>query len=150
MSFKIYPPTPERCREISGFTSACGILVGHEPHFYRIIIDYFGDTAFIAEDTDGKIIGFTFGFASQTEPDLFFLWQIGVADDMRRNGLASKLLAHLIEAAVKKGCKRVRATVNHDNEPSRRLFEKAGFKNLGRFPNFYFEGEEMIIYEKDV
>lgn len=165
MSISIVSPGIERFEEISGFVSKYNVLNDHGIFFYRIVLDYFGDTALIATDGDDRICGWTFGFASQREPELFFLYQIGVDPRHLRKGIGTSLIEALIGRASGKGCSRMRATVEPDNIASRRLFEKAGFKNIsgtlsGSFrhlvyecpyiPDFYGPDDNMIVFEREI
>ena len=163
MSVKISIPSPNCFGEIAEFVKGVEALVPHQPHFYKIIEEYFGDTFLIAEDSDGKIVGFTFGFQSSKEPDLFFLWQIGVSPDVRRENVGARLVEELENLAKMKNCKRFRATVLVENIPSRSMFEKLGFQNasyiidgakkrgdLSYLFDYYGEGNEIILYERDL
>jgi ribosomal protein S18 acetylase RimI-like enzyme len=154
---------PSKSREISKLSFSVPPLEGHEPHFYKIVADYFGDTAFVAY-RDGEIVGFAFGIVSQVETDLFFLWQLGVREDVRSSGVGRRLVTSVLKAAAMKGCRRAVATVLKENTTGMKFFESMGFKHVsakfdeskedasGLFyvPNFYYEGENILVYEKEI
>ncbi|MFO7923048.1 MAG: GNAT family N-acetyltransferase [Bacteroidales bacterium] len=132
-------------------------LVQHPVHFYKIMFNYFGNSFFIVKEA-GRVIGFTWGFISQTDKDIFFLWQIGVSEEFRGKNLAQKLIGKLIEFAKKNNCKKIHATVETGNVGSWKMFEKMGFENAsegntvvenGRkaIINYYGSGTNQILYE---
>ncbi len=132
-------------------------LVQHPVHFYKIMTSYFGNSFFIAKD-DNKLIAFVWGFISQTDKDVFFLWQIGIMKEYRGNMLAQKLMERLIEFAKQNNCKKVHATVETGNIASWKMFEKMDFKNVSKgntvvengreaMVNYYGSGTNQILYE---
>ena len=46
------------------FVSECKPLENYAEHFYKIMLRYFGDTCYLAEQ-NGLIVGFVMGFFSQ-------------------------------------------------------------------------------------
>lgn len=132
-------------------------LVQHPVHFYKIMIHYFGNSFFIIKKDD-KIIGFVWGFVSQTNKDILFLWQIGVIKEFRGKNIAQKLVERFIEYAKDNNCKKVHATVETGNIASWKMFEKMGFKNVSMgntivenekkaIVNYYGSGTNQILYE---
>jgi ribosomal protein S18 acetylase RimI-like enzyme len=94
--------------------------VGH--HF-----ESFPDLCVVA-DADGEVVGF--GLAAPSYEVLEgtgHLEWVAVAPEQRREGLARRLVDTLLEALKARGCQTVIADVTGANEPSRRLFERAGF-----------------------
>lgn len=108
-------------------------------HQYVIVLRYLGDSSFVAV-VDDEIAAFEVGFPSSSRPKTYFLWQIGVAPDYQGRGLGTRLLAHVEERVAAAGCRRIEATVDPDNEASLRLFEAAGYDNIGRR-----EGETLLV-----
>ena len=77
---------------VHNFVSKCKPLENYKVHFYRIMLRYFSDTCFIAEDDD-IIIGFVLGILSQRHKGTFFLWQIAIAPSRQGKGLGSLFLS---------------------------------------------------------
>jgi len=92
---------------------------------------------------DGKLIAF--GIASpgrqhrtdsyaacvgDDPADTYDFQDIMVHPDFRRRGIHSAYLSKYRARAEQLGCRAVYATVDPDNEPSWRAFEKAGFRRL--------------------
>jgi diaminobutyrate acetyltransferase len=160
---KIVNPSKKEFMDVQKFVGRCNGLVQHPGHFYKIITEYFGGSFFVAKE-DQKIVGFTFGFQSQEDEDIFFVWQIGVDKNQRKKGVGSALLEKVIEYAKENDIKKVHATVETINEPSQRLFESKGFSNISAengykivrengkdaILNYYGSGTNQILYELDL
>ncbi len=132
-------------------------LVQHPVHFYRIMIEYFGNSFFVMRNEE-KIAGFVWGFVSQTNRDIFFLWQIGVSKEYRGKNVAKKLIEKLIASAGELRVKKIHATVETGNIASCRMFEKQGFNNISKglttvengrqaIVNYYGSGTNQVLYE---
>ena len=159
---KIVSPELSKFKEISSLVAECEGLVAHDNHFYKIILNYFGNSSFIAID-DNRVLGWVFGFKSQFDPNIFFLWQLGVHPKVRRRGVGLQLIERLIEVARGLGSTKMRSTVIRENVASRDLFEKCGFNNISEskenfltdqygpyIPNYYAENEDLVLYELDL
>lgn len=163
MKIIITKPNIESFKAIAEFVSNCDVLVGNDPHFYRIILEYFGDTIVVATDEKGKIMGFAFGFVSQVHPEHFFLWQIGVDNEQMGKGIGSKLIESLKVCVKSKNCTLIRATVIYNNFRAINFFEKHGFENVSRafaeaefgkygpfIPDYYGENEDIVLFELEI
>lgn len=157
MDFKVTNPDPGDFLDIYRFVGDIEGLVQHPVHFFKIMTNYFGDSFFIIRNGE-NIAGMVWGFISQTDPDIFFLWQIGVAPEYRGKGLSRKLIEKLIEFAAAHGCKKVHATVETENIASWKMFEKMKFTNVSdgntimvdekrALPNYYGSGTDQFLYE---
>ena len=145
---------------IWGFVRNCKPLESYGAHFYRIMLRYFGDSCFIAEQ-DGEIVGFILGFETQRHPGSYFLWQIGVHPKFQGQGIGAKILAHMEDETRRKGCVRIEVTIDPENCPSQKLFEKIGFSNVSNkegetikvegnlaVKDYYDIGRHFMLYEK--
>jgi L-2,4-diaminobutyric acid acetyltransferase len=100
-------------REIDG-------LELNSAYFYVLFCVDFAQTCAVAE-VDGRLAGFVLGHRPPQRPDTVFVWQIGVASWMRRQGLAGRLLEALL-ARQSPPARWLEATVAPDNTASARLF----------------------------
>jgi len=150
-------PTEDNAVEIHKLIGKLDGLVQHPLHFYKIMINYFGNS-FLVVKKDNTIIGFVWGFISQVERDTFFLWQIGILKEYRGKKLTHKLIEKLIAFAEENNCKKFHATVETGNIASWKMFEKMGFKNVSAgdvivengkkaICNYYGSGTNQILYE---
>ncbi len=98
-----------------------GTLELNTAYAYLLLCSDFADTGIVAE-RNGVLLGFVGGYLVPSRPDTVFVWQIGVSADARGEGVASRLLDHLVLAD---GCRDVHfleTTVTPSNKPSRALF----------------------------
>ena len=139
---KIRNPAEEDFLDIYEFVSNCKPLESYGEHFYKIMLRYFKDTCFVALD-NGSIVGYIMGFISQTDNKSSFIWQIGVHTDLKRSGVASKLLDAFEKQIMSKGCQRIELTVDPENPASQKLFENRGYENISET-----EGETVTVSGK--
>jgi ribosomal-protein-alanine N-acetyltransferase len=70
---------------------------------------------------------------------------IAVNPAMRRAGLATMLMEHVMRDAARSGARRSTLEVRASNEPARRLYAKLGFEEAGFRPRYYTQPEEDAI-----
>lgn len=146
--------------EAYNFVSQCKPLENYAAHFYKIMLRYFRNTCFVAEH-DNKIVGFVMGFISQMHEKTYFLWQIGVSPAMQGKGVGCTLLEYVETELRKIGCNRIELTIDPENIPSTKLFEKSGYKNISdkegktvdvngktAVKDYYSPGRHFMLYEK--
>jgi diaminobutyrate acetyltransferase len=146
--------------DVYEFVSNCNPLESYSEHFYKILLRYFGNCCFIAENND-KIIGLIIGIISQIHDKTYFIWQIGVDTPLQGKGIAKKLLKNAEEKVKKLGCNRIELTVSPKNFPSQKLFQKNGYKNVSSIEgetieimgnkavkDYYKSGHHFILFEK--
>ncbi len=123
---------------------------------------YFSNSCFVAE-FNGDIVGFTMSFRSQVDTKKFFLWQIGVFSYYRKNEIGQKLLDNVEKIAKELGCKIIELTVDPENIPSQRFFEKNGYLNVSSkegeiievmgkkaIKDYYKPGRHFILFQKEL
>lgn len=88
------------------------------------------DNCFVAEDDDGRLIGFILGTIIEKRRSAWtygwVLW-LGVDPDIGRGGIASRLLERITERFEEEGVRILIADTDPQNEPAVRFFEKNGF-----------------------
>ena len=87
----------------------------------------------------GEVVGFASGtvLMHPDKPTAFFVNEVGVADDRRRQGIATRVLARTIELARDRGCEDVWLATEMDNAPARALYRTFGAD----------ETEDLVMYE---
>ena len=87
---------------------------------------------------------------SQTVLDETDMMNIAVHPDFRRTGVAEALINALIAELQNLGSKCLTLEVRASNEPARKLYEKLGFAQVGRRPNYYRNPrEDACILRKE-
>lgn len=88
-------------------------------YFYVLFCIDFADTCVVAE-VDGELAGFVLGHRPPERPDTVFVWQVGVAPFMRKQGMARRLLDAFLEQNP--DARWLEASVTPSNTASRKLF----------------------------
>ena len=114
-------PRPEDGAAMWRLVDEMGGLELNSAYFYLLFATDFADTGVLAETEDGQLAGFIVGHRPPTRPEAVFVWQVGVAPWMRRQGLARRLLDELLERQPEDVCW-LEASVTPDNRASTRLF----------------------------
>ncbi len=140
------------------FTAGCPPMENYPEHVYKIILRYFGDYCFIAEENE-QIIGFVMGIRSFQ--GTYFLWDIGVTPAYRGQGIGRRLVREVEKELGRMGFKRVELTIDPDNLPSQKLFEKMGYENISErvgntievqgkmaVQDYYKPGRHFMVFEK--
>lgn len=63
----------------------------------------------------------------------------------RRQGHASRLLAHIVDWARRAACRLVTLEVRRSNEAAQRLYRRFAFKAMGVRPNYYVDDNEDAV-----
>lgn len=101
---------------------ATGVLDENSRYCYLLLCRDFGDTCLVA-CRDNVIVGFVAAYVPPKCPDCIFVWQVGVAEAVRGQGVAKALLRALVTVPACEGVRFLEATVTPSNTASRRLFE---------------------------
>ncbi|MGD9092196.1 MAG: GNAT family N-acetyltransferase [Anaerolineales bacterium] len=93
---------------------------------------------------NGQITGF---IAGDVRPSQNMAWiaTIAVLPEYRQQGIGSALLRACEEKITQP---RVRLSVRASNEPAIRLYKKNGYKDVGLWSRYYYNGEDAIVLEK--
>ncbi|MFW5926820.1 MAG: diaminobutyrate acetyltransferase [Wenzhouxiangella sp.] len=110
---------PEDGAKMYELVREMGGLELNTAYFYVLFCIDFADTCVVAE-VDGEMAGFVLGHRPPKRPDTVFVWQVGVAPWMRKQGLARRLLEAFLEQNP--DARWLEASVTPSNKPSRKLF----------------------------
>lgn len=98
----------------------------------------------VAEE-DGRVAGY---IGSQTVPDESDMMNVAVHSDFRRRGIAEALVNGLCDALRERESVSLTLEVRASNEPAKALYEKLGFEQVGRRPNYYRNPKEDALILK--
>jgi L-2,4-diaminobutyric acid acetyltransferase len=101
--------------------SECETLDANSLYCYLLLCRDFPDTCLVG-CIDEKVVALLLGYRPPHRPDSVFVWQIGVAESVRRQGVAMRLLNALWALPSCQDCRYLEATVTPSNEASLRLF----------------------------
>ncbi len=99
----------------------------------------------VADTSGGELAGFA--IAEHDNGGLYLL-TLDVAPAWRRQGLAAKMLEWLEAHAV--SARWMTLHVFAGNDAAIAFYQSAGFAQAGREPNFYGQGMDALIYQRQV
>lgn len=108
--------------EIWELVSDSGALEENSLYCYLLLCRDFSDTCVVA-CRGNEIVGFVLAYRPPKSPETVFVWQVGVAEAARGQGLAKRLLRSLVSVPGCDGVRYLEATVTPSNTASRRLFQ---------------------------
>jgi L-2,4-diaminobutyric acid acetyltransferase len=94
----------------------------------------------VAADLDGELAGFVSGYRLPDDNSTLFIWQVAVGEAARGQGLASKMLDHILERNG--DVKFIETTITETNKASWALFESLA-KRLG------VELDRTVMFDRD-
>lgn len=130
MSATLRIPTADDGMAVAALVEATGVLDVNSVYAYVALLAYFSQTSIVAEDEEGRVVGFVTGFRVPDAPDTLFIWQVGVSEAARGQGLAKRMLLGILGRPQVPVFRHLNTTVSPDNAPSRRLFESVA-RTLG-------------------
>jgi ribosomal protein S18 acetylase RimI-like enzyme len=95
----------------------------------------------------GRIAGYALLFF-RAGSRLARLYSIAVDPAERGTGLGALLLSDCEERAAARGVEAVRLEVREDNAAAIRLYERLGYRPLGRYPAYYADKTDALRFEK--
>lgn len=118
------PPGPDDGTGVWDLVRATGVLDVNSAYAYVLICDHHRSTSVVATRGD-EVVGFVTGWRIPERPDTWFVWQVGVAAAGRGQGLAGRMLDHVLARPEHADVRWLETTVDPGNTASRALF--AGF-----------------------
>lgn len=98
-----------------------GKLDLNSAYSYLMLCDMFRDTCCVALH-EGQTAGFVSAFRKPGDSETLFIWQIGVAAELRGRGVGNRLLKELLTREENADIRYLEATISPGNEASRQLF----------------------------
>jgi len=121
-SFEFSEPVVEDSVDLKRLIEAMGNMDVNSTYAYMLVCSHFADTSMVVR-VDDDLVGAVTGYRLPDSPETLFVWQFAVAESMRGQGLASRMLDRLV-ARLDGEVNRVVTTVSPSNLASRRMFEK--------------------------
>lgn len=118
----IQQPELEDAAQVYDLVASAPPLELNSCYTYMLLSTHFAATSAVAK-MDGKIVGFVGAYVPQSKPDVLFVWQVVVADQARGQGIARRMMEHILKRNTSKSVRWLEASVTPSNEASRRLFQ---------------------------
>ena len=96
---------------------------------------------------DRRIVAFCNYWLVTTE---LHILSIATHPDYRGKGIATQLLAHILEHARQVGCSLATLEVRRGNKPAIALYERAGFKTVHVRARYYQDDEDALVMLKPI
>ena len=107
------------------------------------LLEHPGATTLIAKTGFPKAsVGFVMGQLAADEAEVL---SIGVVPEWQRAGLGKRLMEGLERALKKAGTKRMFLEVAEDNKSARALYDRCGFKEVGRRKGYYARNNSPAV-----
>lgn len=101
--------------------------------------------ALVAESPAGGVVGVVLASLIPPEAEIF---NLVVAADARRQGVAAALMQAILQAMTEAGIRVVRLEVRESNTAAIRLYQGLGFRPAGRRPQYYHDpAEDALLLE---
>lgn len=102
----------------------------------------------VAEDLEAKVVGYVFCREIAGESELL---NLAVAPDLRREGVGARLLDAALAWAGSRGARETFLEVRESNVSAITLYEREGFRAVGRRSDYYQDPvEDAILYRRPV
>jgi ribosomal protein S18 acetylase RimI-like enzyme len=133
--------TPEEAEGLLGGVldglSSGGLPEGHEAAACRL-------------EAGGSLIGWTYFAPDAHAPGVWNVWWLGVDPEFHGLGAGARLLRHAEQVAASKGARVL--VIETSDAPAlaraRRFYEAQGYRECGRVPDFYAEGESKVVFAR--
>ena len=76
----------------------------------------------VAALENGELVGFVSGYQLPGQPHVWFVWQVVVAERMRGQGLAKKMLKHVLARPALAGVRHIHTSITPGNQASHATF----------------------------
>ena len=120
------------------------------PMLPKLFFLHFEGTSFVAEDDEGRLIGFLIGFLSQTDPEEAYIHFVGVAPEQRGSGIGRELYERVFAAVAESGRSRVRCVTSPATEGSVAFHESLGFAVERVATDYDGPGEDRVLFVKQL
>ena len=127
----------------------------------RVWFQHFNGTSWVAEDADGRLVGFLVGFMSPEHPDRAYIHMVGTSPNHRRSGLGRRLYERFFEDVRARGAQRVTAITWPGNRISVGFHRAMGFtpadgpgtQNLygtPAYPDYDADGDDRVVFSREL
>ena len=131
------------------------------PLFPRIWFRHFSGTSWVAEEADGRLVGFLVGFISPDHPDEAVIHMAATSPNHRRKGLGRTLYERFFEDLRGRGVRRVTAITWPGNRVSVGFHRAMGFapsdgpgtQNLygtPAFADYDADGDDRVVFSREL
>jgi ribosomal-protein-alanine N-acetyltransferase len=139
----IRPALPSDVEEVARLEAEClGADAWSEELVREGVSGALPTVLYLVADDDGEVIGHA---VASMAGDIAELQRIAVVHDRRRQGVASALLAGVVEAAGTTEADRLLLEVRAENRGALHFYAGHGFVEIDRRPRYYADGATAVV-----
>ncbi len=112
----------------------------YPPELLRLLLLLPG--VFLVAVHESKVIGY---IAVVVRNNIGHVFSVAVAEKFRRRGIGRALLKEAIDALRRRGIKDFRLEVRVNNHAAQQLYRSLGFREEGKIPGYYSDGEAALV-----
>lgn len=101
----------------------------------------------VAENGNGELIAY--GGMLLVDEDAH-ITTLAVVPEVRGNGLGTRMMLELADAAVEAGAAHLTLEVRLSNAPAQRLYRRFGFAPVGLRKNYYRDEDALVMWAIDI
>jgi GNAT superfamily N-acetyltransferase len=127
----------------------------------KLWLQHFTGTSWLAEDEDGKPVGFLIGFISPDRPDEAYIHMVATNPNLRRAGLGRALYERFFAEVAARGARRVTAITWPGNRVSVGFHRAMGFVpddgpgtqrlyGTPAYPDYDAEGDDRVVFRREL
>jgi len=96
----------------------------------------------VVRTPDGRLAGYVFCAFAGGEVHVN---KIAVDPSCRRRGIAHLLMQEVLDLSVRIRAEEIYLEVRPSNDPARNFYSSLGFRDVGRRPQYYADGEDALV-----
>jgi ribosomal protein S18 acetylase RimI-like enzyme len=152
----IRPALPADTRELMALTADTGVFKPYEVDVLEEVLDEYHagnvgpDHVAIVCERDRRIVGYAYYAPDVMTDRTWYLYWIAVARDIQARGIGSEIMRYM-EDDVRKRRGRlmfIETSSQPHSELTRKFYLKVGYEIVARLPDFYSDGDDMVIFRK--
>ena len=154
----IRPATPEDADRLVEIAVEAGLFPAEEAGFLNeMLAEHFaGDGedghVWLADELDGRPCAVAFYQPAEATNGTWYVKMLTVAPDSQRGGRGTAMMRH-VEDALRSDGQRVllvETSSLDEQAPARAFYAKGGYDEVARVPDYYDEGDDMVLYRKSL
>ncbi|MFN3714734.1 MAG: diaminobutyrate acetyltransferase [Alcanivoracaceae bacterium] len=135
ITIRLRKPDSEDGARVHALVRRCTPLDENSLYCNLLQCTHFADTC-VAAEIDGELVGFISAYIPPKQQSTLFIWQVAVDEKARGLGLASRMLAELLDRDECHQVQYIDTTITPDNEASWALFRRFADKRRYRTETF--------------
>lgn len=153
----IRPATPADTPALVALTEATGLFKPHEVVALREVLDDYhaanheiGHRAFVWDEVGRPPVGYVYHAPAAMTDRTWYLYWIAVEKGRQGGGLGGELLAFAERDAAKHGGRLLLIETSSTSvyDLTRQFYLKNGYAQVATIPDFYADGDGMVVFSK--